>query len=328
MELHMANGDVLESHPALARHAAKLRSLGYNTAEEVAGAAETAYQSLADYLQEDVRGALPRHRGFASPQSFPLGVALDAIPAPRLAFSMAAPAAGPLPPSTNLIAQMPPTRDQAHRGTCVAHAALAALENLRTSQSAYNDMSEQFLYWDCKRNDGMPAVEGTFLGVAVPLLQNDGCCFETTWPYNPNPVAGNEGQDPPPPTAPTQASGNTIATFRQLAPTSVRDIKLELVRGRCAAFSIPVFNSWYQNAAVAASGDIVLPFPGEAVVGGHAMCICGYEDSAADEPVGGGRFILRNSWTPWGTTSRFGPSYGTIPYAYIANFGKEAYSIE
>jgi C1A family cysteine protease len=326
----MAIGNPIESHPVLQRHARKLRALGYVDVDTVAGALTGASARMADYLAEDVSASLQGVVGaFQAPGRFQLGVALDQIPAVQVAFAMAAPAAAPLPPSVNLIPNMPPIRDQANRGTCVAHAALAALENLRTRQGSYQDMSEQFLYWDCKQHDTVPTQPGTWLGVAIPLLQKDGCCREVTWAYNPNPIAGNEGQGPAPAPASLEAPTLRIANYQTLAPTSVVDMKRELVRSRCVPFSIPVFNSWYQNNAVVASGDIVLPFPGEAVVGGHAMCICGYLDDPAEEDIGGGRFILRNSWdSAWGTASVHGTGYGTIPYAYISRFGKEAYSIE
>lgn len=59
------------------------------------------------------------------------------------------------------------------------------------------------------------------------------------------------------------------------------------------------------------------------------MCLVGYEDLAQEEELGGGKFILRNSWgtTTWAYQSAYSPGYGTIPYAYIARYGQEAYSI-
>jgi C1A family cysteine protease len=323
-------GNPIEAHPVLQRHAQKLRALGYADVDTVAGALAGASATMIDYLGEDVSAALQGGvQGFQASRHFELGVALDRIPSVRAAFAMPAPAAAPLPASVNLIPHMPPIRDQANRGTCVAHAALAALENLRTLQGAFSDMSEQFLYWDCKQHDGIPTQPGTWLGVAIPLLLTDGCCREVTWPYNPSPIVGNEGQGPASAPASAEAPTLRIARYQTLAPTSVIDIKRELVRERCVPFSIPVFDSWYRNNAVVTSGDIVLPFPGEAVVGGHAMCICGYRDDPADDGIGGGRFLLRNSWdSAWGTACVHGTGYGTIPYAYISRFGKEAYSIE
>jgi C1A family cysteine protease len=111
-----------------------------------------------------------------------------------------------------------------------------------------------------------------------------------------------------------------------LPATSVESIKAELASGRCVAFAIPVFNSWFQNLEVRRTGDIVMPVPGEVRSPlGHAMCIVGYQD-LADEPEIGGRFILRNSWNEqWAIRSPYEPGYGTIPYTYIARFCVEAY---
>jgi C1A family cysteine protease len=122
-------------------------------------------------------------------------------------------------------------------------------------------------------------------------------------------------------------------TFRprqisRIAPTSVPDYRAELAMSRVVAFSIPVFNSWFGSRNVAYTGDITLPIPGEVRVGGHAMAIVGCLDQPDKPEIGGGRFILRNSWGgAWGINSPHGAGYGTIPYAYIARFGAEAYSV-
>jgi C1A family cysteine protease len=140
-------------------------------------------------------------------------------------------------------------------------------------------------------------------------------------------MPGNEGQGPPPGGAQFQALGFRIVSFFNIAATSVMDFRNELLAGRVVAFSIPVFNSWYRSTAVAYSGDITLPIPGEVRVGGHAMCIVGCIDLPDHPEIGGGRFILRNSGdAKWGINSPYGPGYGTIPYAYIARFGT-AYSV-
>ena len=308
--------------------------------EQLIGAARVAGPELADFLGvslddlvHSVDTALPT--ASAIPQSaletishatYSLGVAIDRIPHLTEAPDLALPAAAP-PANVSLVPGMPPIRNQGTRGTCVAHAALAMYEHQLNTQAAFQDLSEQFLYWNCKRNDGIPNEEGTWLAVAVPLLQRDGCCLETTWQYQPNPISGNEGQGPPPGGAQLEALTFRVPSVKQLSPTSVDDIKNELAGGRCVAFSIPVFNSWYRSTWVAFTGDITMPVPGEIRVGGHAMCLVGYTD-LPNLGLGGGRFILRNSWgTNWGTNSSLGPGYGTIPYAYIAKMGTEAYSI-
>ncbi len=326
----------LEQVEALAPFQRHLKALGYKTLGHFLAAVRVAGPELSDYLGTDAAALAARFAqqtqalAAAAPapaRHFPLGVRLERVPRPKLAFRFALAPAGPEPPNVSLLANMPAIKDQGERGTCVAFASLAVVENLSTTQGAYADLAEEFLYWDCKQNDGDPTGEGTYVGVAMPALQRDGCCLGATWPYNPSTMAGNEGQGPPPAGAQTEALGHRIASYNQLAPTSVQDIRRELQRGRCVAFSIPVFNSWYRNGEVTRTGDIVLPIPGEANVGGHAMAIMGYDD-LPDPDLGGGRFQIRNSWgTSWATAAP-NPGYGTIPYAYIARFGQEAYSID
>ena len=64
----------------------------------------------------------------------------------------------------------------------MAHATVALREFLTGDISS--DLSEQFLYWYCKENDGIPHSSGTFIDVAIKGLVTTGVCKETTWPYN------------------------------------------------------------------------------------------------------------------------------------------------
>jgi len=58
------------------------------------------------------------------------------------------------------------------------------------------------------------------------------------------------------------------------------------------------------------------------------MCIIGYTDLPDRPDLGGGRFILRNSWgTQWGQQCAFGAGNGTIPYLYISRLAMEAFAI-
>jgi C1A family cysteine protease len=72
-------------------------------------------------------------------------------------------------------------------------------------------------------------------------------------------------------------------------------------------FGFTVYES-FESAAVAASGQVPMPAPGEAVIGGHAVMAAGYDDTNQ-------RFIVRNSWgAGWGKNGCF-----TIPYAYLTS---------
>jgi hypothetical protein len=320
--------------PELSPYLSALRRLGYSTVEQLLGAAQNAGPELQRYLGTDVNLLLasipvaaptedPEELARIANAEYPLGVAIEHVPpmdeAPMIA------AFEELPASVNLVAKMPPIQDQKQRGTCVAFATLGVFEHSRGSQE---DFSEQFLYAKCKELDDIPNVDGTYLGVAFPkALAIYGCCLETTWPYNPVKNPANIGQGPAGGPAVEEAQTYLPSATWALAPTSIYDIKSELAQGRCVAFSIPVFNSWYKNPAVQLSGDIIMPLPGELRNGGHAMCLVGYEDLPDNPEIGGGRFFLRNSWDGnWGIHSAVNAlGYGTIPYAYIARFYVEAY---
>jgi C1A family cysteine protease len=241
----------------------------------------------------------------------------------------AAPGAGsPQTPNVNLISEMPPVRHQGERSTCVAHAALAAFEHAKTRRNQYEDMSEQFLYWSCKQG-GRRNNPGTLLRIAVPLLERDGCCRETTWKYNPATILGDESQGPPPVEAQLEALAYRIPMYKELSARSVDEFKAELAEGRVVAFSVPVYPSWNDNLWVRYSGDIVLPVPGrEKPIAGHAMCVVGFVDMPEKPEFGGGRFIVRNSWgEKWGAHCPYGAGHGTMTYSYISRECREAYSI-
>jgi C1A family cysteine protease len=330
----------LQELPELARFADDLNALGYRNAEQFLGAASVSEVALAEYLGIDVnalrtivagiKGPVMLVAGKAQRPKFPLGVRLDAIRRPAVSLMRAPGAAAALPAEVNHIADMQPIRHQGDRGTCVAHAAGAVGEHYWHKQGRVVDLSRQFLYWACKQHDGMPDAQGTWIDVAMSRLMQNGCCLEDTWPYVMTVDPGNEAQNPPPGRALTEALTYKVERTRQLSPTSVADIKATLAANCCVAFSISVFNSWYQNNEVTRTGDIVNPIPGEMKLDqGHAMCFVGYRDALADAASGGGHFYLRNSWgTSWASESSLGrPGYGTIPYSYIASNCVEAYSI-
>jgi hypothetical protein len=235
-------------------------------------------------------------------------------------------AATPPPsPSVNLIDSfMPPIKDQGDRGTCVAFTAMACLEYHlgRFGGMASLDLSEQFAYWSMVTTNHQRNLIAMY-----PLLKTDGSCRETTWPYYPKIIIGNDTQQPPPSAAPGQAKAFVCRDVLQLPARSVDAIRQALSQQRVVGIGIPVYRSWFKSAVVRKHGNITVPLPGEVPDPvGHAIALVGYEDNA--EFAGGGYFIVRNSWNGyWATLSVFGPGYGTIPYRYIERFNWDAWCI-
>lgn len=214
-------------------------------------------------------------------------------------------------------------RDQGRRGTCVAQATTAAFENLniREGKDPKIDFSEQFCYWSTKQDDGHPNSDGSWAKVCFPSLAKRGICSEELWKYNPEDT-GDPGQGPPPNGA-IECAAKHKASFVELQPNNVKDIKEQLAKKRVVSFGVPVFDSWMRNAEVARTGKINMPIPNESPIGGHEMALIGYVDDT--KRPGGGDMILRNSWgTKWANESKYGAGNGSIPYRYIEEHCMEA----
>ena len=312
------------------------RSLGFNDAEQVlatlatSNAAENLKQAFGmsqeylDTVVAELRSVVPIPMMASDTAALHLGAL---APTPQIAAttaSMIVPQpqmAQALPSSVNRAPEMPQCRSQGSRGTCVSFAMTAVHEYYtRASTGTVIDYSEQFLYHETKRIDDVPAVCGTYVVKAAQILGSLGQCTEATWTYNGDPPCNNNGVEP--------AGARPEALSRKLPPVvlNTRDttaIKTAIATGSVVAFSIPVYNSWYQSSETARTGRITMRIGNEPANGGHAMCLIGYQDD--QQAPGGGYFTLRNSWFGvWGTQCPFGSGNGTIPYAYIANESWEA----
>ena len=80
-----------------------------------------------------------------------------------------------------------------------------------------------------------------------------------------------------------------------------------LAGGEPFVFGFSVYES-FESDVVAKTGVVPMPRKHEKLLGGHAVCCVGYDDTAK-------RFIVRNSWgSQWGQTGYF-----TIPYQYLGD---------
>lgn len=333
---------------------AKLMRLGYLTVEQVYAASRTIGKPLDVYAGADI-GRLLAGATFSVPERryaltgaiqapfsrgarlrSPVTAVLPHIPSASFARSPsigttgahAATGGGPPPGGVNLIPQMQPIRDQGDRGTCVAFASVACMEQFLFGMHPVVDLSEQFQYWNCKQHDGSPNGYGTFLRIGMPLLATNGCCDESVWPYVSTTIVGNEAQGPPPPNAQAASASRKTPGYKQLNPTAIANVKQELAAGRCVAISVAFYGECWLTDEIKVSGNITLPIPGEGSNEGHAVCVVGYEDLPGSPELGGGWFMIRNSWNSyWATSGAYGVGYGTLPYAYLATYGSEAYSV-
>ena len=335
-----------EGHPGAAEASdaqlMSLASLGIEDAEQLVALAAIPdiLQELQSSLGSEARAfrrlleraktALPEERAALLSAPAPKDLGLGVLPptaemmAPvegAATEGVEAPPAG-LPASVNLIGFMPPIRNQGPRGTCVSFTASALNEYILRRRGISQNLSEQHLYYETKLIDGSPNACGTWQVKAMLILSQRGQCQEIVWPYNPNPPCNNHGSRP------TQARPNALQYRLTTLAVPMRNVfayKTHLSKQRPVTLSLPVYNSWYQSAETRRSGRITMRIGNEQQVGGHAVCLVGYQD--APTSPGGGYFIVRNSWdTTWAYQSPYGGGYGTIPYQYITNDAWEAFS--
>jgi hypothetical protein len=317
-----------------------LSELGIHDAEQLVGLAnvEGARNLLAedldvsnqdlDRLVQDAKRVVPsvilQDIDEPVPLLFGFG-AVEPTPPMKARADQLVPASGAdvanLPSSVSLVSQMSDIRNQAHRSTCVAFTATAINEYIQRLQGTEVDLSEQHLYYECKVLDGNDQ-PGTWIATAAQVLAGEGECLESTWAYNPG--GPDTRQGPPPPNAAAEAL-NYRLQLEQLPRNSVITIKARLADRRPVGISFPVYSSWAQSPETWRTGRITMRLGNEPPIGGHAVCLVGYQDDSSSP--GGGYFILRNHWsTAWAAQSPYGAGYGIIPYQYITNDCWEAFA--
>lgn len=214
----------------------------------------------------------------------------------------------PVPKGIDYTAQMTPVRDQGDEGTCVAFASVVGVKEYEDSKEYRKlvQLSPRFVYDLCKKIDGSPDEEGTYPRVAMKVLAKFGVCRESLWPYRPH------QQDKPKNTANKTAKRYRILAYARLH--SLQEMQRSLVVNGPFLAGVKVFNSWF-NKTAQRTGLIPMPKPNEEEVGGHAVCIVGYDDKR-------GIFKFKNSWSPkWADKG-----YGYLKYGYIKKYCTDAWS--
>ncbi len=269
--------------------------------------------------------AIPPHFAFAPETELEVGTGaiftgMEVVEEPP-AFDVSPP---PLPPEINLAGALPPPLNQGKRNTCVPFTLVAMYQHASGDST---DLSEQFIYWACKEKDGVRGDVGTRPDLAMRVLVEQGVCIEVDWPYNDVPDNNNAGQGPPPEQAVERALQRRITGFTALAAKDVRRIQAALAQGQMVLFGLPINEHWTSTYQSRALGRVRRPFPGEATLGGHAMCAVGYRDDP--QVPGGGYFIVRNSWgTDWGKDNPDGPGYAHVPYRLVFEDNLAAFVID
>jgi C1A family cysteine protease len=203
-------------------------------------------------------------------------------------------------------------KDQGNLGSCVGFASVAMKEGQEKEEHDKEvlagkkdhrdgkeyDYSEAWVYWNCKKIDPWPGEEGTDLRSAMKVLNTIGVPTEKAWPYSDNKLDIGE------PASWANLIARWAVTGSYWSISTLTELKEALVDSP-VMIGVPVFEEWYEPA----SGVIAYPANPDDVLGGHAICVVGYDDEKQ-------LVKFKNSWSIyWGDKG-----YGYLSYKYINDF--------
>lgn len=213
--------------------------------------------------------------------------------------------------------RMTGVKDQGNLGSCVGFAITAMKEwqekveheaEIAAGKKDHRDgkeynLSESWVYWNCKKIDPWPNEEGTSIRYAMKVLQKIGTPSEGGWPYDDS-VRGEP-----------ESWAHLIARWARIDSywrvDNLSELKVALLSGP-VVIGIPCFREIF---FVGQNGVIPYPAEPQVVYGGHAVCAIGFNDTKQ-------RVMFKNSWgIGWGNYG-----YGSIPYRYVNDFLWDAWA--
>jgi len=239
--------------------------------------------------------------------------------------------AGTLPTKVDLCSQLPPVGNQGAQNSCVAWAVGYYYKSFQEAKEHSWDVSDplhicspSFIYNQI--NGGKD--EGSSVYDALSVLAKEGCDNLEDMPYSVQDCL----------TLPTKDQMLNALNWRiqsfgffyfydndcqawnckrnnPLTDAEIEALKAHLANGDVFVMAIPIFTDFYY---LDSNNDFYyLPSGSASYTGGHAIVVCGYDDSAGN---GLGGFKIRNSWgTYWGNNGE-----AFISYDFVKNYSWEA----
>jgi C1A family cysteine protease len=199
--------------------------------------------------------------------------------------------------------------DQGNLGSCTGNAIAGAIELIDRKNNKTLEISRLFIYYQERLLEGSIYYDaGAYIRDGIKACYTYGAPLETLWPYTENKFATR-----PTTAAYADALKRKVTGYAKCANFAA--VKNAIAAGTPVIIGFTVYDS-FESDAVANTG--MMPYPNtrtESQLGGHAVCIVGYDDTLA-----GGRFICRNSWgTSWGDQGYFYMPYQVIQDTRMSN---------
>jgi hypothetical protein len=209
------------------------------------------------------------------------------------------------PPAFKL--ETPPVDDQGQEGSCGPNSIDGLIKYDQKIQGMTVDAtSRQFTYYITRVLMGTVNQDsGVDNRTMLKALAQSGFCSETLWPYS-KPLTAK-------PSAACYAAAlpNAIKDYAAVEQ-NLTTMKATLLAGRPFLYG---FNCYQQLESNQAAQDGKIAMPSGRSIGGHDVCIFGYDDTIQCPNAPVGAFLFLNSWgTGWGNNG-----IGYMPYAYATN---------
>ena len=220
-------------------------------------------------------------------------------------------------PKSDLSSFVPMITDQGQTGSCTGFS-FKNLYMIRQNQHNQFDAepSALFHYYNARVIEGDADEDaGAYIRDIIKAAVKQGMCHEKNWPFNENKVTVKPSK-----AAYKQGLLHQITGYNRLYGAD--DVRMSLSFGLPVVYGVVLYDS-FMTDTVATTG--IVPMPDESteeIQGGHAMCLCGHDDSKK-------MFLGINSWSEqWGHgAGKFKGGFYSIPYAYIDKYCDEAWNV-
>jgi C1A family cysteine protease len=212
-----------------------------------------------------------------------------------------------LPPKVDYARKMSPVSDQGQEGTCVGFATVDGMKEYqeKAEWKKLVQLSVRYVYTEARKLDIFQSGEGASIRSAMKVLQKKGVPPEDCWKYSVHQT------DQPCPNADELAKPYRIKDYACLE--TPEEMKESLFINGPFVAGVYVFNNAW--SAAERTGKVPMPKKGDENVGGHAICVIGYNDKTR-------LFKFKNSWgKAWGAKG-----YGFLPYEYLRKHSMDNWS--
>ena len=211
-------------------------------------------------------------------------------------------AVGPVAvPERSVVGYLPPIMNQGQESSCTGHAVAYFWESLlATTLGKSIALSPRFLWWAGRAIEGAQLEDvGVEMRDAIAALKQYGACPAEHYPAS-GPVDAEPSQ-----LAFAYGTALCLPAYERCADLNAIKYAIGVERFP-VVIGLQITEDWYTTYAV--KTGLIGFYPSSAPIGGHALCIVGYDDTTK-------RLRLANSW---GTTYGFG-GFVEVDYTYLTD---------